>query len=283
MAQEIELEFIDVCKKAVIKESQDIAQEIQLKYDTFFEYMLTRLIGRNDAPGWFAQYLPGGEWEDITKKWSNTKHRINQSLDESNYNSHYRGISSSNTMVNRLSVRRNDGGAKRAGNPTRRKPGKVKTTPFATYISTLQTSGTTERFFGPVSLQYEIQAPQVGHVVTAKMGHKTLTDPISNNTIRNIYAKNVNAYRKPLTALPKDMQITARVEAFGRLKEVQRVEWMLVDYIIKQIDPQNEKQWVKINGRTGGHGRGHRPIRALILPMIRWYFDKLLPDAISGI
>lgn len=281
MAQEIELEFVDICKTKVIQESQEIANEVQVKYDAFFEYMLTRLIGRNDAPGWFAKYLPDGEWRDITAKWSTTKHRINQALDESNYNSFYRGISNSTTAGKNLSVRKNDGGASRPG-VTRRKSGKTKVPPFSQYISSLQAAGTTDKFFGPVTLQYEIQSPNVGVQVTAKMGHKTLTGNAANNSIKNIYAKNTLAYRKPLTALPKDMSITARVEAFGNLRAIQQTEWAIVDYIIKRIDPSHEKQWVKINGRRGGHGRGNRPIRALVLPMVQWYFNQLLPDAITG-
>ncbi len=282
MAQEVELEFIDMAKTQVIKESQEIAQEIQVKYDAFFEYMVTRLIGRNDAPGWFAKYLPQGEWTDITAKWSNTKHRINQSLDESNYNSYYKGISNRSTAGKGLTVQKNGQGAKRVG-ITRRKSGKVKVPPFASYISSLQGAGTTEKFFGPVTLQYEIQSPNVGVQVTAKMGHKTLTGSAANNSIKNIYAKNVNAKGKPFTALSKDLMVTARVEAFGSLRAIEQTEWAIVDYIIKRINTTNEKQWVKINGRRGGHGRGNRPIRALILPMVQWYFNQLLPDAISGL
>ncbi len=281
MAQEVELEFVNMAKAEVIKESQEIAQEVQVKYDAFFEYMVTRLIGRNDAPSWFAKYLPQGDWSDIGAKWSNTKHRINQSLDETNYNSYYRGISSSSTAGKGLTVRKNGEGASRIG-VTRRKSGKVKVPSFASYISSLQASGTTEKFFGPVTLQYEIQSPTVGVQVTAKMGHKTLTGSAANNSIKNIYAKNTTAKYKPFTSLSKDLMVTARVEAFGNLRAIQQTEWAIVDYIIKRIDPSHEKQWVKINGRTGGHGRGNRPIRALVLPMVQWYFNQLLPDAISG-
>ena len=276
MAQEIELEFVDVAKSKVIEQSQEMAEEIQIEYDYFFYYMLA-LFGLDDAPGYIAGYLPNGEWDDISLKWSKTKKRINNSSRE---NAFYMGISSMSTTAIGLKVQKNGEGAKRAG-VTRRKSGRIKVPPFASYIKSLQQVGTTEKFFGPVTLQYEVQSPSVGVQVTAKMGHKTLTGSVANNSIKNIYAKKVNEKGKPFTTLSRDMKITARIEAFGALKAIEQTEWAIVDYIIKKIDPSNEKQWVKINGRKGGYGRGNRPIRALVLPMVRWYFNKLLPKALS--
>lgn len=82
-------------------------------------------------------------------------------------------------------------------------------------------------------------------------------------------------------AFPKDMKMRATITAFGNLKGVKFNEKSIVDYIIKRIDPVNEKQWVKINSEVG-IGRSKRPIRAVITPILRYYMDKRFSEILRA-
>lgn len=270
MAQAIELELLGQTYKQVQETSREIAKEVQLEYDYFFHYMVAMVIGAPDAPDQLARYLPDGEWADISLKWNNTKNRVwGNTGNVGLYNQFYRGISNAGTMANSRMGRGKKGSSGK----------KTSVKPFGDYIKSLQTAGTVEKFFGPVSLQYEFESPQIGHVITAKMGGKTI-DNSDRNDITRIFTRNTLGSKKGFVATPDKFKITATVSAFDKLKGIGDTEFALVDFIIRQIDPGNRKQWVKINGRYG-HGRSHRPIRAVIQPMIHWYFEKLLPAAMK--
>jgi len=82
----------------------------------------------------------------------------------------------------------------------------------------------------------------------------------------------IEAYSKKtgqMMMFKPDFTIRAQVTAFTRLTGVRFSEWSVVDFILKQVDPQNEKQWVKINGSAAFGSR--RPMRAMITPLITWY------------
>lgn len=284
MAQALELELVEMSAKNTIELAKVIAEEVRIDYDDFFGVLLAKVLRKlDDAPRFLEKYIPDGEWHDVSLKWHNRK--VNTIGMPVGSNWYYNGISKAMTMGNRLSRKTARGmkgqEATRLDGRTRRQSGKVRVPAFTDYIATLQQSGTTAKFFGPVTLQYDFQAPKVGHVITAKMGQIEANGTDTRNLIKKIYVKDMLAKRQPFAKFPENLRVTARVEAFGALAGVQQTEWFIVDYILKRIDPANEKQWVKINGRGKG-GRGGRPIRPIILPMVQYYIQNSLPAAIRA-
>lgn len=275
--QEVELEMLSTTKDVVKSISLNVAQEMQKEYDYFFDELLTVIKGKLEyIPDYLQRYLPEGDWDFITSKWSKAKtKRIGMPFGNNWY---YNGISNALTTSKGLSIRKNDGGVSRDDGRRSRSPKAKKTPSFESYISTLQDAGTTAKFFGPITLQYEFQSPAIGHKITPVMGARMVNGSMVDNVITRI---NRRTHKGTWGKVEGDLNVTAKVEAFGVLKDLKKLEWFIVDYIIKKIDPANEKQWVKINGTSGGKGKGKgsRPIRPLILPMIQFYINDELPKA----
>lgn len=280
--QEVELELLTTTKDVVKRISLDVSRGIEIQYDDFFSDLLELIESRMDwVPKILRKYTPNGEWDDISTRWSGVKQkRLGMGAGNNWY---YKGISSSNTTSKALSIRKKgDGGVERVDGRQKRSSKRVKTSPFAKYIATLQNSTTTEKFFGPITLQYDFQAPSIGHKITPVMGSKTVNGETFNNIITKI---NRRTHRGTFGKIEGDLSVTAKIEAFSFLNRIQQNEWFIVDYILKRIDPANEKQWVKINGRRGpgksGTKRGSegRPIRPILVPMIQFYIQEALPIA----
>jgi hypothetical protein len=284
--QEVELEILETSYKRVKELSIKVANKVEVAYDDFFADMYNSVIEdiEDYAPTILRRYLPHGSWDDITKRWHKTKVRHGVIAENSgDYNHFYRGISHKALARKALSRSSKDGGVSRAGDSKRRPTKPVQVGPFAKYIQSLQSEGNVERFFGPVMLGYSFVSPQMGEKITAKMGPKNLT--MNNfediNKIRHIYI--TNAKGQHTTSLPSRLQVTATIQAFPVLESVKKDEWYLVDYILKRIDPANEKQWVKINGRMGGRTRGARPIRPIIAPLVQYFINQKLARAMEKV
>lgn len=285
MMNSIEIMMMETTAKVVQDTSKEIAYAMQIQYDDFFADLLEIVAAKlNSEPAFLAKYLPEGDWMPISTKWSKEKTKWLGMPKSDDW--HYNGLSNVGTMAKGLSIRRKygrgqmDRGIKRNNGKTSRNPNKINVPPFVKYIKTLQAVGTTERFFGPVSLQYEFQAPDIGHTITPTIGWGNVKGEYLPNIIKSIQHRNRGQFAK----FPSEMRVTATVEAFGILAGLKDLEWFLVDYIIKRIDPANEKQWVKINGtrpagpKEGSHGREVKP---LIQPLVRYYLHEALPNAIK--
>lgn len=291
--QEVFIELADTNVQNVQRISREVAREVDEQYDQFFEdivdIVLSRLGDLSEAVIKIGKFVPGGEWKDISTPWDRTKHtRIGMPRGD---NWHYMGISGATTQAKGLKIRRKygpgqiDRGIPRNDGRTARSPNKKKVRPFAEYLQTLQAAGTTDKFFGPVTLNYQFHSPIPGQKVTATMAAQTTNSLLPRNAIAKIVTRNKGRFDK----MAGELDVSVSVEGFGALKHVQKLEWFIVDYIIKRIDRANEKQWVKINGevapgnsRKDSKGRNlqhGRKVKPLILPMIQFYINDALPRA----
>jgi hypothetical protein len=278
MMQELELEVLETCYSKVIKTSKEIAEFIDDDYDMFFHDMHS-LLGTDDVPDMIKRFVSRGEWIDISERWNKVK--VKHGVITPEQNRYYLGITGSRTLsLNRLGRKKSGrAGAEREVYATKKKPGKAKVPAFGSYLKTLQAPGTVQKFFGPVTLNYGFESPTGYTSIGAKMGPNAKHPNVLPNQIRHIWTRN-RVKNTISSSIPSELRITANIEAFGRLKEVKKFEWFMVDFILKRIDPSHEKQWVKINGQRGGKGKGRRPIRAIVLPLVQYYMNKKLPDSI---
>lgn len=239
--------------------SVEIKEELNTEYNYFFQLILDDVIGALSTPGLLAPYT---SWKPLSAKWIKQKAT----------GKHYVGLSNSLSRGKALG-RRNANksiGISRLRANGRKPQGLVKVGAFEDYIKTLTAQGTTARFFGPVAIKYDFVSPDPRFSVTMSQAN----DIVARTQVRS-------SLRGTFVAFPKDLKMKATISAFGNLKGVTFNERNIVDYILKRIDPANEKQWVKINS-TSGIGRSKRPVRAIITPVLRYYMDKRFSEIVRA-
>jgi hypothetical protein len=213
------------------------------------------VIGAVKTPGVIGYY---SKWSPLSKKWTEYK----------GTNQHYIGLSNSLTRSSAL-------GRKKAGGMSRKREhytapkGLYKVGSFQSYIQSLNRPGTTERFFGPVSIIYDLTSPGADF----RAYPKQLDGIVKRTDVQSIKSGK-------FVSFPKTLKLSATITAFGNLKGVTFDEWHIVDYIIKRADPSNEKQWVKINSQYG-FGRSHRPIRSVVTPILKYYLQRRFPEIVQ--
>lgn len=281
LMQELELDVVSQSYAQVTKLSRRAALSIEKDYEKFFAEM-ENIIGSIEVPAALTRYLPDGEWDLLTKAWMETKEKYNG---EGSGAEHFLGITGADIHGGRgwLSRRKSSPGMSRNKYASKAPAGSPTLQPFSNYILSLARGKSSERFFGPVTIRYDFQEIDPSVRITTKMGPLSPEDAeIHKNEIRKILVRNVKTGK--WAKAPSELRVTASIEAFRALEMVKRTEFDIVDYFIKQVDHKNEKQWVKLNGRTGwagkegGRGRGHRPIRALVQPLIQYYINDALPE-----
>lgn len=244
--------------------SEEIKEELTTEYNYFFQMIVDEVIGKTATPGLISKYTT---WKPLSKKW----------ISDKGTKKHYVGLSDSKTLSRALGRRVKEGrkkGLSRLRANGTKPSGRNKTGSFETYIQSLNTAGTTERFFGPVAISYDFVSPNPNISVVKEQ---------TNGLVKQVahWSKSRNKF----VAFPKNLNMKATITAFGKLKGVKFDEWSVVDYIIKRVDPSNEKQWVKINSEYG-IGMSNRPIRAVITPILRYYMDKrfseIVKDAVNN-
>lgn len=284
LSQMAEYYFVEESNTQVRNITKEIALEINDEYDHFFEYILKYVIGHTvGSPAFFSNYL-NPPWEPLSDRWNKTKAKSQPERFNAETDRFYDGLSNGATLSPNLSIRRNqkgfDEGINRGNGRKQRARGKIKVPSFGSYIQSLTGQGNTERFFGAVTIQYEFKEPRVGHVITAKMGVKKENGEDFRNQVLRLYTKARGTSGSAKNS--SQMRMIGNVEAFGVLAKVQATEFYIIDYILKVVDPSHEKQWVKINSRKGWFGRGNRPIRGVITPLIKRYINKSLPEIMNG-
>lgn len=233
--------------------SEEIKDDIREEYDYFFGTMVREIIGAFYTPAILTAYAT---WDPLSDKWAHYKRT----------EMHYVGLSNGQTRSRSLGRTSTSGASRDATKSAPR--GRVKVGSFVSYIEALNAAGTTERFFGPVAISYDFISydPHIRFYPKNKEGVLVKTD----------VRKKGKYFKYDGSAVSMGAYITA----FGNLKGVQFDEWHIVDYIIKKIDPEHEKQWVKINSRFG-IGRTRRPIRAIITPLVKYYMDTKFPRIVE--
>ncbi len=252
--------LVGFSSKKIREMSVEIKEELDTEYSYFFQFISDEVIGALSAPGVIAGYT---SWKPLSAKWVKQKATAQ----------HYIGLSNSTTRGKALGRTRKGGkeiGMSRLRASGNKPKGLIKVGAFADYIATLHGRGNTERFFGPVAISYDFVAPDARIQVSMNQ---------ENGIVNRVRTTSVK--RGQFVAFPKEMKMVAKITAFGKLKGLAFNEKKIVDYIIKRVDPANEKQWVKINSEIG-IGRSKRPIRAVVTPILRYYMDKRLSEIVSS-
>lgn len=277
-----------------------LSSQLTRVYDRFFEILAENVLdvaaesdtahGYAETPPLIAAYMGGaGRWQALSEKWINVKSRpMFANLPDG----FYHGLTASVGAVShsRLGRTRQPGSQPRKAHIAR--PNTGAKTPFSKFIHGLaKKSGSTERFFGPFEIEYKFY----------KEGRLFKVTKTPEQGVEEIEVKSDKTGK--FVMFPRDYSMGAELTAFPKLAQIGFNEWQVVDFILKRIDPANEKQWVKINARTGfapkkrysankkgqklsegqkyanRMGRGHRPIRALITPLISWYHKVAFEQA----
>lgn len=245
--------------------STEIQEELTTEYNYFFGMIVDSVIGATTTPGVLTQYTA---WKSLSKKWVKQK----------GTNRHYIGLSVASTSGKALGRRGTNGNgiglSRLRANGTKPK-GLQKVGALAAYMRSLNVAGSTARFFGPITSSYDFVPadPKIRVVINQADG------VVKRVTVLSTVANDKGL--KSFMAFPKTMKMTVNIAAFGKLKGVSFNEKSVVDYIIKRIDPANEKQWVKINSEYG-IGRSKRPIRAVITPILKYYMAQRFPEIVKA-
>lgn len=249
--------LVGFCSKTIRETTKEIAEEIQLEYDYFFQMIVDDVIGELQTPGILSPYTT---WKPLSKGWVKAKAT----------SQHYIGLSNRLTTgraLGRKSKSGRDIGISRLRSNGLKPKGLLKVGPFETFARSLTAKGTTARFFGPLKIDYDFQT-----------GDPNIT--VYTQRDGAIVKRTQFRANKGFVATPNSLKFKATVSAFPALKGVTFSEKSIVDYIIKRIDPANEKQWVKINSAYG-IGRSRRPIREIITPSLRYYMQKRFPEIVK--
>lgn len=252
--------LVGFSSKKIREMSVEIKEELGTEYNYFFQFILDEVVGSLNTPGLLSPYT---SWKPLTPKWVKAKAT----------SAHYVGLSNSLSRGKALGRSRKGGrdiGMSRLRANGNKPKGLVKVGAFEDYIRTLTSVGTTERFFGPIAIKYDFVSPSANFSVSVNQD----SGVVSRTQVRSVE-------RGTFVAFPKDLKMTAKITAFGKLKGIAFNEKGIIDYIIKRIDPVNEKQWVKINSEVG-IGRSKRPIRAVITPILRYYMDKRFSEIVRA-
>ncbi len=260
MEASIAEKLVGFSSKKIREMSVEIKEELDTEYNYFFQMILDEVIGSLSVPGVLAPYT---SWKPLGKKWVKQK----------GTSQHYVGLSNSLTTGRGLGRKSKGGrsiGISRLRANGRKPSGLVRVGAFEDYIRTLTSVGTTERFFGPIAIRYDFVSPDARFAVAFNQ----VNGEVTRTQIRS-------SSRGTFVAFPKELKMKATITAFGNLKGVSFNEKSIVDYIIKRIDPLNEKQWVKINSEVG-IGRSKRPIRAVVTPILRYFMDKRFGEIVRS-
>lgn len=257
--------LVGFSSKKIREMTKELRDELLHEYDTFFALMVEDVIGALGTPSILSPYT---SWKPLGEKWVFEKRKFGG---YSSGNEHYLGLSNAATKRKQLGRTRKGGkeiGMSRLRAYSSSKSKMVSVGPFRDYIQSLNTAGTTARFFGPVSITYSFVSPDPNFSVTVNQD----SGVVERTQVRS-------AKRGTFVAFPKELRMTATITAFGKLKGVTFNEKNVVDFIIKRIDPANEKQWVKINSEYG-IGRSRRPIRAVVTPLLRYFIERRFPEIV---
>lgn len=279
-----EQRVVALAKERLEEQTAQLKENIEIQYELFFDKILDEIVGTESpeggggiraTPSLIKNYMgKEGHWKPLSPAWAALKDELGSRSDFYIGLTNVKGGSSRNSLGRGQARASGSKGtmkgkwATRLGND-RKKPGKVSVPSFESYMNDLAGQGVTamNRIFGPVGIEYTF----------SKDNQIVDIESFTTRTSRAAATQGQQVF-----ANIKGTRITATVRAFTRLKGVQDFsEAYVVDYILKRLDPGHEKQWVKVNSNYG-FGRGKRPVRAFVAPLISWYmndaFAKIMRD-----
>lgn len=250
------------------KETSYLVEDLNPQYSLFFGLLLKDIQGLRDTVSGESP-MPdrlksdsNPKWEPLSRDWVEQKQKIAHRAKKGMAKGYYQGITEY-LAVNRGPKKRL-GPAKRDGsNGAHRGGGRLKSLSnvpaFTDFLKNHQADlAYVQRLFGKVEVDYEL-----------KSSGKTLKTKAVGGIITSVKSQSKGT-------MPKSYQVKVSISAFGTVLGGKTLnEWSVVDLLLKQRDPANEGQWVKINGQ-----RGH--MRPLILPMIRWFMADRFKQEIKN-
>lgn len=254
--------------KTLEKETSYLVEDLNTQYSLFFGLLLKDIqglqdtaSGRSPMPARLKPYSDP-KWRPLDKEWIAQKQKTAYRANGSSAKSYYQGITqylaASRNPKKRLGPITKDG---RRG--VGRAPGRTKSLSnvpaFTDFLGAHQADlAYVQRIFGKIETAYEL-----------KSSGKTLKTKAVDGIITSVKSPSKGT-------MPKSYQVKVSISAFGAVLGGKTLnEWSVVDLLLKQRDPANEGQWVKINGQ-----RGH--MRPLILPMIRWFMADRFREEIKN-
>lgn len=272
IAQDLQTQVLDwvfdLTHKELVKETNINFKMMDHQYQRFFKIIAEEFFDVDSdydgIPPRIAGFGSSGSWKALSNSWQELKLKMSGSVDD--IENFYSGITQYGPAPerNRLGAARQ--GKKRLKNGFKR-PLQSKVEPFERYMNKLaRDPDAVGRIFGHLAIKYYFGAAGA-----------TMTPVMSDRELKQIISKGAKGR---FVTMPSRFQMGTEITAFQGVQGVTFDEWHVVDYILKQRDPQNEKQWVKINSRYG-FGRSHRPTRAMITPLIAWYMQVGLPNMIN--
>lgn len=256
---------VDAGIDSIKKISEEVGQLVTDMYEDFFGQLYMEVGGGTEKmPSRFMGTAMGeaGAWKPLSEKWGDDK-RIFGNQDPVLF---YKGLTDAlNASKGRLT---------KSGKPRKtpkKRPRKLRSKkPFDQFLKELRSSSRSnvKKLFGDIEIKYYISAT----------GRKT---PINieqrGNIIETISRITSHGERGRIMNNFNNVSLRSDTTLFPLLKVAREFsEWYVVDQMSKR-DKGNKGQWVKINS-TNGYGRGNRPIRPIITPLISWYATTLLPS-----
>lgn len=226
----------------------------------FFDDLLKIIlsIGTDDESGQIPQQLKPyslgsqGSWKGLSERWKTYKdHYKTQEV-----SGFYSGIS---------------GHTAKAWKATKRKPGTGRSqlgSPFIDYIRGL--SNSTEQLLGELRIEYKFIVKDRDFITHNVYNTLEIERVLSTKTGHEVQFP--SKFRLEVKVLGFQKLLGTKLDS-GRIEE-----WQIVDRLAT-ISGRPE-QWRKINSRTAW-GRGGRPIRALMAPMISRWFNEVGTKALT--
>lgn len=250
----------EVGVEAIKQFSQELSEDIQADYDSFFEELYGILSpGVTSTPSRLLQNM-GGEapWRNLSRSWNERK--------GDNKGLFYKGLTD---RMYKAKVNARD---KRKRGAKGRLPNKP--TSFMDFLKKKSDRSAAEvkRLFGPLEISYMLQGA----------GMKT---PVDINQKGNVISSigRITTRNSKGQFIPRlgNVQLEANIMAFPYIKKVQDFsEWYVVDYLARK-DAGNRAQWRKVNSRVTPKG-GIRPMRAIITPLISWFLTTKFRQNFQG-
>lgn len=261
--------------------------EIMPSYLQFFTTLLKvvkSLEGEEDGPEGnagspmiVAEYGRGAEarWASNSMSWSHTKN----AYDALGY---YHGITGK-TKVAAPNAGQQGAYMKVRGKGKKKAKPRPTTTPFVSYLGTLP--GQEKLLLGELVIEYAFNGANREMVIyyvdnvadiedlviySSKTGKEMSLPSKFTLTVSVLGFQNLIGGKSPPTRGKKGR---AAYDRSGKYDE-----WTVVDRLAKLSG--GEAQWRKINSRSN-FGRGRRPIKAIIAPIMSWWFREIAKPALT--
>ena len=231
--------------EVLLDREEKIRSALEKESDHFFAYIrdYVMLTMSGSTPTMLRGYT---SWKPLTRKWINYKLR------------HSKRVRKGKVVV---------GGVEKIGASNADKHYRGITGKLNVYIKQLAASGNSNRILGTPLVRMTLGGGSESEVVVDK---RVITKQ------GKVLLMGYRSDGKYGFITPKAGAPSITVKAFPNLQNLPSDESSLTQWL--GVQTGREEEWVKIYGT-----HNNRPIRAIILPMIKWYIEKGFPRAMAKV